>query len=42
MHGKHFCSTFHIMGPNLLDIMRYFEKKFDRGIPIPIVKKMAI
>jgi serine/threonine protein kinase len=42
MHGKHYCSTFRIMGPNLLDLIRFFEKKYDRGIPIPIVKKIAV
>lgn len=42
MHGKHACSTFQIMGPNLLDIIRFFEKKYDSGIPIKIVKKITI
>lgn len=41
MHGKHYCSTFDIMGPNLLDIMTYFDDEFEAGIPIPIVKKIA-
>lgn len=41
MHGKHYCSTFRIMGPNLLDLMRFFEKKYDRGVPIPLVKKIT-
>ena len=42
MHGKHYCSTFRIMGPNLLDLIRFFEKKYDKGVPIPIVKKIAL
>ena len=41
MHGKHACSTFHIMGPNLLDIIRYFEKKHRRGVPLKIVKRIT-
>lgn len=42
IHGKHFCTTFHIMGPNLLDLIRFFEKEYNRGIPLFIVKKIAI
>lgn len=42
IHGKHYCSTFRIMGPNLLDLIRFFEKKYDRGIPIHMVKKIAV
>ena len=42
IHGKHFCSTFHIMGPNLLDLLRFFEKKYKRGVPLFIVKKIAV
>ena len=42
MHGKHYCSTFHIMGPNLLEIIRFFEKEYGTGIPISLVKKITI
>mgnify|MGYP000874408519 CR=1 FL=1 len=41
IHGKHYCSTFDIMGPNLLDIIVFFEENYDAGIPIPIVKKIT-
>ena len=41
MHGKHYCSTFDIMGPNILDLMIYFENEWEAGIPIPIVKEIT-
>lgn len=25
VHGKHYCSTFEIMGPNLLDLIQHFD-----------------
>jgi hypothetical protein len=42
MHGKHYCSTFPIMGPNLLDVIRFFEDHYGKGLPIFLVKKIAI
>jgi serine/threonine-protein kinase SRPK3 len=41
MHGKHYCSTFDIMGPNLLDIITYFDDNYQAGIPVNIVKKIT-
>ena len=40
-HGRHYCSTFEIMGPTLLDIIRYFESKFHKGVPVFLVKKIT-
>lgn len=45
-HGRHYCSTFPIMGPNLLDVLNFFldyheKKKERRGIPIPLVKEIS-
>ena len=40
MHGKHYCSVFEIMGPNLLDLIEFFEFQ-DRGMDIKLVKVIA-
>jgi len=37
MHGKHYCSVFNIMGPNLLDVIQYFESR-EEGMDIRLVK----
>ena len=37
MHGKHYCSVFEIMGPNLLDLIQFFEYQ-DKGMDIRLVK----
>jgi len=37
MHGKHYCSVFEIMGPNLLDLIQFFEYQ-DRGMDLRLVK----
>jgi len=37
MHGKHYCSVFPIMGPNLLDLIQFFEYQ-DKGMDIRLVK----
>ena len=34
IHGKHYCTIFPIMGPNLLDVMRYFVDEREHGIPL--------
>ena len=40
IHGKHLCSVFELMGPNLLDLIQYYE---DRNIYMPLwlVKKIT-
>jgi len=40
MHGKHYCSVFEIMGPNLLDLIEFFEFQ-DLGMDIKLVKVIA-
>ena len=42
---ERFGATYCFVGlvlPNLLDLIRFFEKKYDKGVPIPIVKKIAL
>ena len=39
-HGKHYCSTFEIMGPNLLDLIQHFDDK-SRYMKLWLVKLIA-
>lgn len=41
MNGKHYCSTFPIMGPNLLDLIMFFREEHDTGVPIQVVKAIT-
>ena len=41
MHGKHYCSVFELMGPNLLDLIQHYEYK-DARMPLWLVKKITI
>lgn len=40
MHGKHYCSTFEIMGPNLLDLITHFEDA-DEYMDLKVVKAIT-
>lgn len=40
-YGKHYCTTFEILGPTLLDVIKFFEKKYKKGLPIWLVKKIS-
>jgi serine/threonine protein kinase len=40
IHGKHLCSVFELMGPNLLDVIQHYEFK-DKRMPLWLVKKIA-
>jgi hypothetical protein len=39
-HGKHYCSTFEIMGPNLLDLIQHFDD-YNRTMKFWLVKLIA-
>jgi hypothetical protein len=41
MHGKHYCIVFPIMGPNLLDLMRFFVDEKEHGVPLKLVKRIT-
>lgn len=40
IHGKHMCSVFELMGPNLLDLIQHYEYK-DKRMPLWLVKKIT-
>lgn len=40
VHGKHYCSVFELMGPNLLDVIQHYEYK-DLQMPLQLVKKIT-
>jgi serine/threonine protein kinase len=40
IHGKHMCSVFELMGPNLLDVIQHYEYK-DKRMPLWLVKKIT-
>jgi len=40
IHGKHMCSVFELMGPNLLDVIQHYEFS-DKRMPLWLVKKIA-
>jgi serine/threonine protein kinase len=40
VHGKHYCSVFELMGPNLLDVIQHYEYK-DVRMPVQLVKKIT-
>ena len=40
IHGKHMCSVFELMGPNLLDLIQHYEFK-DKRMPIWLIKKIT-
>lgn len=40
IHGKHYCSVFEVMGPNLLEVIQHFEYK-NIIMPINLVKKIT-
>lgn len=40
IHGKHYCSVFELMGPNLLDVIQHFEFK-NIKMPLSLVKKIT-
>jgi hypothetical protein len=37
MHGKHPCIAFEIVGPSLLDIIKFFDDR-NKKIPLKLVK----
>lgn len=41
IHGKHYCSVFELLGPNLLDVIQHYEFK-DERMPLWLVKKITI
>ena len=41
MHGKHYCSVFELMGPNLLDLIQHYEYK-DLQMPLWLVKRITV
>ena len=41
IHGKHYCSVFEILGPNLLDVIQHYEFNEQR-MPLWLVKKVTI
>lgn len=40
IHGKHYCSVFEILGPNLLDVIQHYEFNEQR-MPLWLVKKIT-
>lgn len=40
MHGKHYCSVFELMGPNLLDLIQHYEYSSTR-MPLWLVKQIT-
>ena len=40
-NGKHYCSVFEIMGPNLLDVIRFFDRTHGKGLPLFLAKRIA-
>ena len=40
VHGKHYCSVFELMGPNLLEVIQHHEYK-DVQMPLQLVKKVT-
>lgn len=40
IHGKHMCSVFELMGPNLLDVIQHYEYK-EKRMPLWLVKKIT-
>jgi hypothetical protein len=40
IHGKHMCSVFELMGPNLLDVIQHYEFK-DKRMPLWLAKKIT-
>ena len=40
IYGKHMCSVFELMGPNLLDVIQHYEFK-DKRMPMWLVKKIT-
>lgn len=40
IHGKHMCTVFELMGPNLLDLIQHYEFK-DKRMPLWLVKKIT-
>lgn len=41
MSGKHYCSVFELMGPNLLDLIQHYEYK-DIQMPLWLVKRITV
>ncbi|KAL4466073.1 hypothetical protein ABPG74_004310 [Tetrahymena malaccensis] len=40
VHGKHYCSTFEIMGPNLLDLIQHFDD-YKKNMKYWLVRQIA-
>lgn len=40
MHGKHYCTVFDLMGPNLLDLIQHFDER-KKTMELWLVKLIA-